>query len=156
MRKYTIRLATLAALVLLTVTTPAQGPQVPGVEKVIHAGRLIDGTSTAIQERVSILITGDRIVEVPQGFVGPAGAQVIDLSRSTVIEAILSATRNASDLLGAAEQVGSIQKGRDADIIAVDGDPLTNIEEMRRVRFVMKGGVVHTGAAAPSTPGSAQ
>lgn len=59
------------------------------------------------------------------------------------IEAILSATRNASDLLGASDQVGSIQKGRYADLIAVDGDPLRDISEMRKVRFVMKGGVVY-------------
>jgi imidazolonepropionase-like amidohydrolase len=72
------------------------------------------------------------------------------------IEAILSATRNAADLLGAAEHVGSIQKGRYADIIAVDGDPLTNIEEMRRVRFVMKGGAIYKSGATPQTPGRAQ
>jgi imidazolonepropionase-like amidohydrolase len=71
------------------------------------------------------------------------------------IEAILSATRNAADLLGASDRVGSIQKGRFADIIAVDGDPLKDIGEMRRVRFVMKGGVVYKGGTAPST-GSAQ
>jgi imidazolonepropionase-like amidohydrolase len=59
------------------------------------------------------------------------------------IEAILSATRTASDLLGAADRIGSVQKGRYADLIAVDGDPLKDISEMRRVRFVMKGGVVH-------------
>ena len=59
------------------------------------------------------------------------------------IEAILSATRNAADLLGAAEHVGSVQKGRYADLIAVDGDPLRDISELRRVRFVMKGGVVY-------------
>ena len=59
------------------------------------------------------------------------------------IEAILSATRNAADLLGAAGDVGSIQKGRFADVIAVDGDPTRDITEMQRVRFVMKGGVVY-------------
>ena len=59
------------------------------------------------------------------------------------IEAILSATRNAADLLGAADRIGSVQKGRYADLIAVDGDPLKDISEMRRVRFVMKGGIVH-------------
>lgn len=61
------------------------------------------------------------------------------------IEAILSATRNASDLLGAADRIGSIQKGRYADLIAVDGDPLRDISVMRNVRFVMKGGTVYKG-----------
>ena len=58
------------------------------------------------------------------------------------IEAILSATRNGADLLGASASVGSIQKGRFADVIAVAGNPLADISELRRVTFVMKGGVV--------------
>ena len=62
------------------------------------------------------------------------------------IEAILSATRNAADLLGAADRIGSVQKGRYADLIAVDGDPLRDISLMRQVRFVMKGGVVYKPA----------
>jgi len=64
------------------------------------------------------------------------------------MDAILAATRNAADLLGASEDVGSIQAGRYADIIAVAGDPLADITEMMRVRFVMKGGQVHRAAAA--------
>jgi len=72
------------------------------------------------------------------------------------IEAILSATRNAADLLGASDRVGSIQKGRFADIVAVDGDPLKDIAEMRRVRFVMKGGVVYKGGPPSPAAGSAQ
>ena len=61
------------------------------------------------------------------------------------IDAILSATRNAADLLGAADRVGSIQPGRFADIVAVAGDPLQDISEMTRIRFVMKGGRVFRG-----------
>lgn len=64
------------------------------------------------------------------------------------MDAILSATRNAADLLGASDRVGSIQAGRLADIIAVAGDPLADISEMTRVRFVMKGGAVHRGPIA--------
>jgi imidazolonepropionase-like amidohydrolase len=56
------------------------------------------------------------------------------------IEAILAATRNAADLIGAADRIGSIQAGRLADVIAVAGNPLTDITELRRVTFVMKGG----------------
>jgi imidazolonepropionase-like amidohydrolase len=58
-------------------------------------------------------------------------------------EAILSATRAAADLLGAADQVGSIQAGRFADVVAVAGDPLKDITELQRVTFVMKGGRVY-------------
>ena len=66
------------------------------------------------------------------------------------MDAILSATRNAADLLGASDRVGSIQPGRFADVIGVVGDPLTDITELQRVRFVMKGGVIHRGPAGVS------
>jgi imidazolonepropionase-like amidohydrolase len=58
------------------------------------------------------------------------------------VDAIYSATGAAAQLLGASEDVGSVQAGRFADIIAVDGDPLEDITELQRVRFVMKGGEV--------------
>jgi imidazolonepropionase-like amidohydrolase len=70
------------------------------------------------------------------------------------IDAILSATRNAADLLGASDRIGSIQKGRYADVIAVDGDPLNDITEMLRVKFVMKGGVIYKDASRGASAGS--
>jgi imidazolonepropionase-like amidohydrolase len=67
--------------------------------------------------------------------------------------ALLSATREAADLLGAADRVGSVQPGRYADLVAVDGDPLTNTRLFGEVRFVMKGGVVYrTGGTATPFP----
>ena len=56
---------------------------------VIHAGRLIDGLSKTPREQVSILIRGDRITGVQSGFVSPAGAQVIDLSKQTVLPGLI-------------------------------------------------------------------
>jgi imidazolonepropionase-like amidohydrolase len=70
------------------------------------------------------------------------------------MEAILSATKHAADLLGAADRVGSIQAGRYADLVAVDGDPLKDITELQRVAFVMKGGVVYRDRVRPR-PGTA-
>jgi imidazolonepropionase-like amidohydrolase len=63
------------------------------------------------------------------------------------IEAILAATRAGADLIGASDRIGSIQAGRFADLVAVAGNPLTDISEMRKITFVMKGGVVYKGAA---------
>ncbi|WP_269932844.1 metal-dependent hydrolase family protein [Aminobacter sp. HY435] len=57
-------------------------------------------------------------------------------------DAILAATRNAADLLGRSQDVGTIQRGRYADIIAVPGDPLADISVMEEVDFVMKAGTV--------------
>jgi imidazolonepropionase-like amidohydrolase len=61
----------------------------------------------------------------------------------TPMQAIQSATQSAADLLGWSDQVGTVSKGRYADIIAVDGDPLKDITQLERVTFVMKGGVVY-------------
>jgi imidazolonepropionase-like amidohydrolase len=58
------------------------------------------------------------------------------------METIQSATVSAADLLGVTDIVGSIEKGKLADIIAVDGDPIKDIQAMGKVKFVMKDGVV--------------
>jgi len=60
------------------------------------------------------------------------------------MEAIKAATVNAADLLGIGDQTGSIVKGKFADIIAVDGDPLQNINKMKNVSFIMKQGKIYT------------
>jgi imidazolonepropionase-like amidohydrolase len=61
----------------------------------------------------------------------------------TPVQAIQAATVNAADLLGWNDKVGVIAPGAFADIIAVDGDPLKDVTEFERVRFVMKGGVIY-------------
>jgi imidazolonepropionase-like amidohydrolase len=58
------------------------------------------------------------------------------------VEAIRTATINAANLMGWQDNVGSIEAGRYADIIAVSGDPVSDITELERVKFVMKGGAV--------------
>ena len=63
----------------------------------------------------------------------------------TSMDAILAATANAADLIGDAKDIGSIQPGRYADIIAVAGDPLQDVTVLEKVSFVMKGGVVYKG-----------
>src|ERR1700719_1584985 len=61
----------------------------------------------------------------------------------TPMQAIRSATSMASELLGWKDKVGTIEPGKWADIVAVSGDPLKDITELSRVKFVMKGGVVY-------------
>lgn len=61
----------------------------------------------------------------------------------TPIQAIQAATSNAADLIGHAELIGSINAGKSADIIAVKGDPLTDIRVLENVQFVMKEGRVY-------------
>ncbi len=57
--------------------------------------------------------------------------------------AIKTATLNAAELLGMKNQIGSIEKGKLADIVAVDSDPLKDISELKNITFVMKGGKIH-------------
>ena len=58
------------------------------------------------------------------------------------IDAIQAATVNAADLLGWADKVGAVEPGHYADMIAVNGDPLSNVRLLESVKFVMKGGAV--------------
>ena len=60
----------------------------------------------------------------------------------TPIEAIRSATTSAAELLGMVGQIGAVEKGAFADLVAVSGDPLKDVSVLSRVEFVMKGGDV--------------
>lgn len=60
----------------------------------------------------------------------------------TNLEAIRAATTVAAELLGWQDRIGSLEAGKLADVIAVTGDPLSDIKTLERVVFVMKGGVV--------------
>jgi imidazolonepropionase-like amidohydrolase len=64
----------------------------------------------------------------------------------TPAEAIRSATSNAAELLGMQNEVGSIAPGKYADLVAVKGDPLTDIAVLQKIDFVMKGGEVFKSA----------
>ena len=65
------------------------------------------------------------------------------------MKTIQSATMSCARLLRAEKDLGSVEKGKIADLVAVDGDPLANISLLRDIRFVMKDGVVykHNGVA---------
>jgi imidazolonepropionase-like amidohydrolase len=78
----------------------------------------------------------------------PHGAQALDFEMLvrhgglTPARAIQSGTIINAEVMGWKDQVGSIDKGKFADLVAVSGDPLADITELQRVRFVMKGGRV--------------
>src|ERR1700733_1101280 len=66
----------------------------------------------------------------------------------TPLAAIQTATVNDADLLGWSDKIGTVEAGKFADLIAVDGDPLADVTTLERVKFVMKGGeVVKNGYA---------
>jgi imidazolonepropionase-like amidohydrolase len=61
----------------------------------------------------------------------------------TPMQAIRSSTSVAADLLGWSDKLGTVEPGKWADLVAVSGDPLKDISELERVKFVMKGGVIY-------------
>ncbi len=66
----------------------------------------------------------------------------------TPVEAIKAATVNAADLLGLASEIGTIEAGKSADLIAVAGDPLADVRVLKSVGFVMARGAVVAPLAA--------
>ena len=58
------------------------------------------------------------------------------------LEIIRAATINGAELLGLERRIGTVEANKLADLIAIDGDPLTNVTDLAKVRFVMKGGAV--------------
>jgi len=77
----------------------------------------------------------------------PHGTQAIEFEWLTRygmsnLAAIQAATINAADLIGWSDQVGAIEPGHFADMIAVTGNPLDDIKQLENVKFVMKGGAV--------------
>lgn len=68
--------------------------------------------------------------------------------RQAPMDALVSATSGAAESLGMADQIGTLAPGFEADLVAVAGNPLINIDAMKAVRFVMKGGVLYR----PLTP----
>ncbi|HSJ09519.1 MAG TPA: amidohydrolase family protein, partial [Longimicrobiales bacterium] len=113
-------------------------------EKAARIGPLIMGTAgRAYRAGVPIAFGTDAGV-FPHGDNGGEFALMVQAGMPAAFT-LQSATRNAAQLLGRWEELGSITEGKLADIVAVAGNPLERIDLMRDVRFVMKEGVVYKG-----------
>jgi imidazolonepropionase-like amidohydrolase len=71
-------------------------------------------------------------------------ATFVNLHRAGMpaLDVIRAVTSNAAEMLGWSDRIGTIEPGKFADLVAVSGNPVTDIGELERVRFVMKGGQV--------------
>ena len=67
-------------------------------------------------------------------------------------DVLIAATGGNARIFGIADQVGAVRPGLLADLVAVDGDPTRDISAARRVRLVMKGGIVLRGAGPADQP----
>lgn len=95
----------------------------------------------AIQSGVKIALGTDAAV-YPHGL-NAHEFEVYTRLGMTPLQSIQSGTLNAADLLGWSDRIGSIEQGKFADIVAVDGDPLKDITLLQHPIMVMKGGVVY-------------
>jgi imidazolonepropionase-like amidohydrolase len=112
------------------------------LEKERQIGRLQrENFRRAVHAGVKIAYGTDAGV-FPHGWNGKQFAFMVRYGL-TPMQAIQSATTSAADLLGWSDKVGAVTPGLYADLVAVEGDPLTDITELERVKFVMKGGVVY-------------
>ncbi len=112
------------------------------VPKALAIGPVIESTfAKAYKRGVKIVFGTDTGVSIH----GENGNEFIYMVENGMppLEAILAATVTASELLGVEEQLGKIKPGMLADLVAVEGDPVADINNMTKVRFVMKDGVVY-------------
>ena len=106
-----------------------------------------------------VLITapGCRSVRMTRGVESPTRfTLLVEWGGMTPMQAILAATKNASELLGWEDRIGSLTAGKFADVIAVPGDPLADISVMNNPVFVMKNGVVYKGGSTQGVTTSAR
>ena len=76
---------------------------------------------------------------------------------ATPWQALTAATKNAADLCGVGAELGTLEAGKRADMIVVSGNPLDDIQNLRRLQMVIKDGRVvadHRRQSASDTPGS--
>lgn len=110
--------------------------------KAAGLGTLIQKTfAKAYQQNVKIAFGTDAGV-YPHGDNAREFEYMVEAGMSP-LEAIMAATRNAAELLGVSSSKGTIQPGRYADLVAVKGDPLVDIQLLTRISFVMKEGHVY-------------
>ena len=94
-------------------------------------------------------IPGLKIVFGTDALAGMHGHNAEDLINRVVeggiapMDALVSANSLAAEAMQMSDQIGTLAPGLEADIIALDGDPLKDITAVRRVVFVMKGGVIY-------------
>lgn len=116
-----------------------------------HMERLLEGMRTVFAN--ALATPGLRIVFGTDALAGSHGRNFeeliyrVQVGGQDPMEAVVSATSLAAASLGLEGRIGTLAAGFEADVIALDGNPAEDITALRRVRFVMKGGVVHKNVA---------
>ncbi len=106
------------------------------------AAAMRNGIRVAKRNNVKIALGTDSAV-IPHGSNGHEFTLMVEWGGLTPMESIVAGTMSAATLLGWEKKIGSIEVGKWADIVAVPGDPLTDIRKMESTVFVMKNGVIY-------------
>ncbi len=130
-----------------------EAPQVPESQKA--RGRVVNDVAVAAFKRaraagIPIGLATDAPV-MPHGLIARELAYRARLGE-TPMQAIVAATSVNAEILGWQDRVGSVTAGRIADLIAVAGNPLSDISALQNVHFVMKGGTVYKDESPGRTP----
>src|SRR5579864_8081433 len=99
-----------------------------------------ENLSHALKSGLKIALGTDAAV-YPHGLNAHEFGKMVEMGL-TPLQSIQAGTVSAADLLGWSDRVGTIEPGKFADVVAVDGDPLADVHVLENVRFVMKGGEV--------------
>lgn len=108
----------------------------------LAAAAMRRGIRIAIANKVPIALGTDSGV-IPHGTNAREFWLMVDWGSMTPMQSIVAGTMNAATLLGWQKNIGSLETGKWADIVAVPGDPLTDIRKMESTVFVMKNGVIY-------------
>ena len=92
--------------------------------------------------RLALGVVGTDATSNIHGRNGEEFAYMVEILGATPMEAITIGTRNGARLLGMDKDIGTVEAGRFADLVAVPGNPISDIRLLQKPDFVMKGGEV--------------
>ncbi len=121
----------------------------------LYEQKMKDTTAVARANHRRAIAAGVKVALGTDAAVYPHGLNAHELEvyvreyGMTPLAALQSATLNGADLMGWTDRTGSLDPGKWADVIAVEGDPLADIRTLQHIRFVMKSGVIYRDEARP-------
>ena len=110
-----------------------------------YVKRATERTGRARKAGVRFVMASDMWMEYPGRTRGQAALSVLEGLQGEGVppaEVLRAATFEGAELLGWSDRIGTLEAGKLADVVAVDGDPLADVKALRKISFVMKGGRV--------------
>jgi imidazolonepropionase-like amidohydrolase len=111
--------------------------------------KMMDVSAAMMQNQRKAVAAGVKVALGTDAAVYPHGLNAHEVEvyvtklGMTPLAAVQTGTINAAELMGWQDRAGALEPGKWADVIAVDGDPLSDVRILQRVRFVMKAGIVY-------------